>query len=1091
MLAVCAILPAKANPVKVKMDSTSPTMTLVDKATGATIETGAPNGEEYDFDVAPGRYVLTAKGKKDNITGTIEVEVGDSTNVQVITVLTNTVYATNLDENKNNWVYGTDYDIDVKVFSREGVQQVVTLGESTTAGRKTVLALNGNSLYVTFIPSDAHKAEGYVNFYKSATLTRGINVSGTIPKADVVTVTVPEKAYFELNIKFGHYVDFTRVEPESEAIVDGKRQLKYRLAFNQAYNFRTSIEGGITRGGIFTMKENVAQRPDLTFDESLYKAFKPDGIKHDVKDNGGYETGDIFVNINPRNHLVLKQGDTYKLHGMRTWQLTENQTNNYFIEPDFHYTILGLDGKPSTGVVSIEQKQGSAWADLKATGNGTAIVLVTYDAIGLQQYTNNAWTPYMGGEIWSAIWPENTAAFVVSVGQTASTADPNMVINEKYNDGAKKMAGKYVDTECDVFYYLEGEDGFPYTFKPINAASVTIAYPTIGEHSATYSGFGTEGVTKNEDGSYTVLLKEGRQIVCVTDAAGNAAYQVLTAKPCRREITNVTRPGSKIIQPGDQVKIQYSGLRHPANKLAGIYNMSAYVTYNGIPNGSSLILGSGQYTFGSAASAQAVTVDIPADYDVAANPELVMDEGVIQVKGFGDPIGNHRYTDPIGGRSPNFTAIAHETYFGAIPEVRLPISQYKTFNITVSNNVSDAELTVTYRGNVLTATDGVYTGSYGDYAVVARKEGYRCFRHTFTIPEGSPDNVTFNVEMELLGATAWDGKTVTTPVANADGVYEIGTGAELAGFARVVASTATAKGVLTADIDLANFDWTPIGATSSKTFMGEFNGAGHKVRGLYINVPAKDYQGLFGYATGTAAAPVVIKGITVTDGSVEGKSYIGAILGHGGNFVTISECANYADITAAKSMAGGIAGRMNGANECKLINCYNTGKVISNGNHAGIVGAINAKTVITKCYNIGEIADNGNAGAISGTTGTTRCQATNCYADREYPAKSAECTIVTAEQIASGELAYKLGDAFGQKIGTDAHPVLGGAKVYYDATDDRYTNSDPSGVEDISADSEVTVECYYDIRGIASDRPFRGVNFVRYSNGEVRKLIVR
>ena len=54
-----------------------------------------------------------------------------------------------------------------------------------------------------------------------------------------------------------------------------------------------------------------------------------------------------------------------------------------------------------------------------------------------------------------------------------------------------------------------------------------------------------------------------------------------------------------------------------------------------------------------------------------------------------------------------------------------------------------------------------------------------------------------------------------------------------------------------------------------------------------------------------------------------------------------------------------------------------------------------------------------------------------------------------------------------------------------------YTNSDSSGVEDISADSEVTVECYYDIRGIASDRPFRGVNFVRYSNGEVRKLIVR
>ena len=29
---------------------------------------------------------------------------------------------------------------------------------------------------------------------------------------------------------------------------------------------------------------------------------------------------------------------------MRTWQLTDNSTNNYFMEPDFHYTVVGLDG---------------------------------------------------------------------------------------------------------------------------------------------------------------------------------------------------------------------------------------------------------------------------------------------------------------------------------------------------------------------------------------------------------------------------------------------------------------------------------------------------------------------------------------------------------------------------------------------------------------------------------------------------------------------------------------------------------------------------------------------------------------------------
>ncbi len=67
---------------------------------------------------------------------------------------------------------------------------------------------------------------------------------------------------------------------------------------------------------------------------------------------------------------------------------------------------------------------------------------------------------------------------------------------------------------------------------------------------------------------------------------------------------NVNRPGSKIFQPGDQLAIQYSGLRHPANKLAGIYNMSAYVTYNGVPNGTSLILSANQYKFGSSDKAR-------------------------------------------------------------------------------------------------------------------------------------------------------------------------------------------------------------------------------------------------------------------------------------------------------------------------------------------------------------------------------------------------------------------------------------------------------------------------------------------------------
>lgn len=42
--------------------------------------------------------------------------------------------------------------------------------------------------------------------------------------------------------------------------------------------------------------------------------------------------------------------------------------------------------------------------------------------------------------------------------------------------------------------------------------------------------------------------------------------------------------------------------------------------------------------------------------------------------------------------------------------------------------------------------------------------------------------------------------------------------------------------------------------------------------------------------------------------------------------------------------------------------------------------------------------------------------------------------------MASGEIAYKLGEAFGQTIGTDLYPVFNGLQVYYDEANDRYYN---------------------------------------------------
>jgi len=711
------ILPVSAAKVKIIMNDTSKTMSLTSVETGEAIDAGIPTATTYELDITPGNYLLTAFDTDGTtVNGTIELTVGDVDAEQEFKIITSTFYVRNKDEQGKVWsIEDGDYTAALKVNTRNNIVINSKYGKSKTAHRYTFLALNGDSYMLTLTPSEKHASEGYTTLFRGGTLTRNIDVGCDIPKGDYFSLSVPEGAKFQLGLKFAHFTDFSIVEPYKTEIKGDTKTLTYYLAENGQYNYRTWITGGLTQAGFFDFSSDKAARPDMEFTMADYRSQSPKTINHDVQSNKGYETGDIFLNINERGHLSMNVGDTFSAHAMRTWELTNNFSGNYFIEPDFHYSVIDLDGKPSEGVIEITQKEGSAWAEIRAVGEGTAIVLVSYDAIAVNYYDGAEKRPYMGGDFWGAIWPENTGVYVVTVGETASMAIPNMTINEDYNKAALKMAGEYVDAEHDVFYYLDTEEGACYTFTPENVNDVSIAYPSINESAATYSGFSRDGVTFNEDGSFTLLLKEGRQIIRLTDHAGNSAYQVITAKKCHREITNETHPESKTFMPGDKVKIQYSGLRHPANKLAGIYNMSAYITYNNIPNGSSLILGSGQYTFGSSASAQALSVTIPENYDIASQPYILMDEGVIQVNGYGDPVGNHRLIDPEAGRSPNFTAVAHKTYFGRLPEVKIPIGVSTGIDSTnvdsaapvLYYNLQGVESTTPFKGlNIVRFSDG-------------------------------------------------------------------------------------------------------------------------------------------------------------------------------------------------------------------------------------------------------------------------------------------------------------------------------------------------------------------------------------------------
>ncbi|MCD7849716.1 MAG: hypothetical protein LUH63_08245, partial [Parabacteroides sp.] len=150
---------------------------------------------------------------------------------------------------------------------------------------------------------------------------------------------------------------------------------------------------------------------------------------------------------------------------------------------------------------------------------------------------------------------------------------------------------------------------------------------------------------------------------------------------------------------------------------------------------------------------------------------------------------------------------------------------------------------------------------------------------------------------------------------------------------------------LSADIDLAGRDWTPIGTGSSKPFRGHFDGKGHVVKGLKVDINESGtiYAGLFGYVSDGTIQNL---GVELSDegikaGSSNSTVYAGGIVGQitgsggaatirncyvtGGGTVTITEY----DRNAGEAYAGGIAGYVNKADggdtqSVTLTHCYAT-----------------------------------------------------------------------------------------------------------------------------------------------------------------------
>ena len=229
--------------------------------------------------------------------------------------------------------------------------------------------------------------------------------------------------------------------------------------------------------------------------------------------------------------------------------------------------------------------------------------------------------------------------------------------------------------------------------------------------------------------------------------------------------------------------------------------------------------------------------------------------------------------------------------------------------------------------------------------------------------------------------------------------------------------------------------WTPIGYHNSTSdyvlYTGTFDGNGKTISGLYFNNSEKNYVGLFGYSGGT------ITNVGIVDSYFYGREFVGGICGL--NAGTVKKCYNKCPITSVYNGIAGVCG-VNYAG-ATITNCYNTGSITSDQYHIGGVCGYNYGK-LSNCYSTGALLETkGDAGGVCGTNSGS---ISNCYYDKE------KCTIKgingadasgqaegkTTAQFTSGEVAYKLqgsqsSTVWGQTIGTDNNPVIGGTKVNY------------------------------------------------------------
>lgn len=872
-----------------------------------------------------------------------------------------------------------------------------TLKDPEPVVEKNVVSISVKSAKTTCYTDDELELSVTVTYddNSSEVITKGFTVAGfdnTAPGKQTVTVTYKEKTdSIEIEvIKKPEFDDFfAGIVNSVEVTNDATYPYVVDMTDSDGLCLRSSnpVQGNTSSTSTITLKAKA--NVTLSFKywgcnyDSSYAALtivKNNSYNPEMRSWGSTQWKDFTID--------LKKGDTLRLNLIKTYVLGDYYVKlKNFTVSSLYEVKLTAEPEEADAVVALKDSTG---AELKGT-NGVYIVSAgeytyTVSAYGYDTVTE---TINVAADVAKTVPLTKSAAYSVAfdISRPAGiTADPTVTVRTNGKavytgdgTGCSLSNGSYAYTvACDGCDNAGGI--FSVNGDKVNI-TVTLAKKAIFEdffancQGITVSGdkgkFTIEGAGKDSylktTETTTLALTATKNVKLSFSYIANAAgcvegdwydepdeYYYFTIKKNSKQVKLADRETSwkdfsVELTQGDVLTISYDG--YTSYYYAALKNFAAVPFYTltlKTPDGATVVL--------KDRSGAEITGKNGA-YTVAA--------------------GTYAYTVSKFGyetKTGNITVSADVNETVTLSELA---SCTLTFAVTPAEN---AKVTVTHPvgGTIKPEANGGYKLYLGEtYAYTVTKADYVPVHGSITAAEDKTLSFTLTYAGE-----GWDGTAKTAPTQDKNGVYQIGTAAELAWFADAVQTGQTAiSAKLTANINLNGKTWTAFGKYDYKLegksgFAGTLDGDRHIVSGL------KSTEGLVSCLSSAGT----VKNLTVI-GTVSGSSHVGGIAATSSG--TVENCLFDGTVTTSSSSAsaGGIVGRASKGN--RIVNCVNTGDIkntctsySSTLNIGGIVGYTYG--TVENCYSTGNVSartDRDTNKGIGGIAGQVYASAVlrNCY----------------------------------------------------------------------------------------------------------------